>query len=79
MVGQMLQQNAPGIWSRAEHCKETFQEGVHVRRENLIKVSPSIYAYLEGFSLKGAVVDWVRDDHLKAPPQKKTKATPRIQ
>ena len=49
-----------------------------MRRENTIQVSPKISAYLEGLHLNGIVEERVRDEHLRAPPPKKKKTSPRI-
>ena len=62
----------------ASYCKEILQKAGHVKRENTIKVSLRISAYLKGLNLKGAVTDFVCDNHLRGPPPKKTEAALRI-
>jgi hypothetical protein len=61
----------------AETCKRILGGDGHVQREAQVRVSPQISAYLEGLNLTPAV-NRVRDDHLRAPPAKKTRAQPRI-
>ena len=62
----------------AGHCRSVLKGEGHVRREKNVKVSPKIAEYLKGLDLQGLVADRVRDDHLRAPPPKKSKAGPRI-
>ena len=61
-----------------ECCREILKGEGQVRRENLLQVSPKISAYLEGLDLKGVVEERIWDDHLRAPPTKKKRSSPRI-
>ena len=50
-----------------------------MRKDNQVRDSSKITAYLQGINLTAALPLRRRDDHLQAPPVKKTKAYPRIQ
>ena len=49
-----------------------------MRRENQVRDSPKIAAYLQGLNLTAPLSLRRRDDHLQAPLAKKTKVHPRI-
>ena len=50
----------------------------HIQREKQTRILPKISAYLQGLHLLGKVKEWVRDNHFKAPPQKKRRPHTRI-
>ena len=63
---------------RADACKRVLGEEAHVRRENQVRDSPKIAAYLQGLNLTTTLPLRAREDRLQVPSAKKTKTYPLI-